>query len=346
VPSILRSIFAYHRYVRDYFDIAYNFAIDDFGRIWEARAGGVDQAVIGAHAGGYNAESTGVVVLGSFMAVAPPPAALEALARLLAWKLSLHGVPSLGRVPVQVAADGAAYTPFAPGARVSLPRIAGHRDGDQTSCPGDALYARLPSIRPRVAGLAGAPLRLTIGGPQAPVSPGTSITLTGRLASVDTGAPVPGAPLELQQIGPRGGETTIAALATDSDGGWSFVVSAAQNTLLRALHRAAPAAVSDAVAVSVAPALTLTVDAAAPLSVSGTVTPAGPPVTVDVYRVSAAGRRRLVAAKRLTAAGGSFHARLRQPPAGRYVLIARTAESARYAAGASSPVELTLPPGH
>ncbi len=56
VPAILLSLFAYHRYVRDYFDIAYNFAVDAFGRIWEARAGGIDQPVIGAHAGGYNAE--------------------------------------------------------------------------------------------------------------------------------------------------------------------------------------------------------------------------------------------------------------------------------------------------
>ena len=93
VPSILRSIFVYHRYVRGYFDIAYNFAIDEFGRIWEARAGGVDLPVIGAHAGGYNQESTGMVVLGSFMNIVPSAAAIGALEQLLAWKLSLHGVP-------------------------------------------------------------------------------------------------------------------------------------------------------------------------------------------------------------------------------------------------------------
>jgi hypothetical protein len=59
VPSILRSIFDYHRYVRGFHDIAYNFMIDAFGRIWEARAGGIDLPVIGAQAGGYNAVSTG-----------------------------------------------------------------------------------------------------------------------------------------------------------------------------------------------------------------------------------------------------------------------------------------------
>ena len=34
VPGILFGIFAYHVYVRGYWDIAYNFAVDEFGRIW------------------------------------------------------------------------------------------------------------------------------------------------------------------------------------------------------------------------------------------------------------------------------------------------------------------------
>ena len=164
VPSILQSIFDYHVYVRGFWDIAYNFAVDAFGRIWEARAGGVDLPVVGAHAGGYNQESTGMVVLGTFTDVVPSPAAIGALEHLLAWKLSLHGVPALGRVTVEVAPYDAFYTPFAPGAHVSLPRIAGHRDGDTTDCPGNAFYARLPSIRPPVAGLAGKPARATIVG--------------------------------------------------------------------------------------------------------------------------------------------------------------------------------------
>ena len=52
VPALLLAIYDYHRYTRGYFDIAYNFVIDAFGRIWEARAGGIDEPVIGAHAGG------------------------------------------------------------------------------------------------------------------------------------------------------------------------------------------------------------------------------------------------------------------------------------------------------
>jgi hypothetical protein len=119
-----------------------------------ARAGGIDEAVIGAQAGGYNLESTGVAVLGTFSDVVAPPAAIAALERLLAWKLLLHGLPTLGNVTVEVDPAAAFYTPFRPGAQVSLPRIAGHRDGDLTDCPGNAFYARLPAIRRRAAALA------------------------------------------------------------------------------------------------------------------------------------------------------------------------------------------------
>ena len=270
VPSILRSIFVYHRYVRGYFDIAYNFAIDEFGRIWEARAGGVDLPVIGAHAGGYNQESTGMVVLGSFTDVVPSAAAIGALEQLLAWKLSLHGIPALGRVTVEVAPDAAFYTPFRPGAHVSLPRVAGHRDGDETSCPGNAFYARLPSIRPRAAALAGTPARATITAPAAPASAGTAVTVTGLLTDLGTGGPLAGAPIELQTIGPHT-EQTIATLTTAADGSWSNTFTPTENTLLRALHRAAPAAVSDVTLIAVEPTLTLSVVSSAPLAVSGTV---------------------------------------------------------------------------
>ncbi len=246
VPSILHSIFDYHRYVRGYFDIAYNFAVDEFGRIWEARAGGVDLPVIGAHAGGYNAESTGMVVLGSFTGVAPSAAAIGALEQLLAWKLSLHGIPVLGRTTVEVAPEAAFYTPFAPGAHVSLPRIAGHRDGDQTSCPGNAFYDRLPSIRPRVAGLTGTPAKATITAPTPPVPSGTAVTVTGGLTDLGSRAPLAGAPIELQVITPHA-EQTVATLTTDANGGWSYTFTPTQNTLLRALHRPGPATVSDVV---------------------------------------------------------------------------------------------------
>ena len=163
VPAMLRAIYVFHRYVNGWNDIGYNFVIDSYGRIFEARAGGVEEPVVGAHAGGYNLLSTGIAVLGSFMSVPISALARRALEALIAWKLSLHGVPALGRVSVKVNPAGASYSRFPANAHVSLPRIAGHRDGDATDCPGNVLYAELPAIRAGVARLAGEPARVDAG---------------------------------------------------------------------------------------------------------------------------------------------------------------------------------------
>lgn len=233
VPAMLLAIYAFHRYVRGWHDIGYNFLIDLYGRIWEGRAGGIDQAVVGAQAGGYNLVSTGVAVLGTFTSVVPSPAAIDSLQHLLAWKLALHGVPTLGRVTVRVDPKDAYYTPFKPGALVSLPRVAGHRDGDSTDCPGNAFYARLPAIRPRIAALAGAPAELTLR-----ARPGG---LGGRLTQ--NGLPIPSAPVELHQLR---GDVLLAEATTAPDGSFVFPRRRARTPVrLRALHPQPPVVVSE-----------------------------------------------------------------------------------------------------
>ena len=62
----------------------------------------------------------------------------NAFKRVLAWKLSLAGIPATGTV----VANG---KPFQ--------RISGHRDGFPTVCPGRYLYAELPQIRAGAAAL-------------------------------------------------------------------------------------------------------------------------------------------------------------------------------------------------
>ncbi len=339
VPAMLLSIYHFHRDVRGWNDIGYNFAIDAFGRIWEARAGGIDEAVIGAQAGGYNLVSTGVAVLGSFMDVVPSAAAIGALERLLAWKLSLHGVPALGRVTVEVDPADAFFTPFAPGAHVSLPRVAGHRDGDSTSCPGNAFYARLPSIRPRVAALAGVPAAVTLTATPAVATPGSAVTLSGRMRELG-GAPVGGAPIEVQQVTARGAKT-IATTTTAADGFWNAALGPAANLLLRALHRPAPATVSNVAFLGVRPAVTLNVDSVSPLRVSGTVIPSKRAVTIDLYAL-VHGRRRLVTSKRVAVKQGRFAARIRSRRHGPSLLVARAAPDAHTVAGASPAVRVAL----
>ena len=66
---MLRAIYVFHRYVNGWNDIGYNFVVDLYGRIFEARAGGIDEPVVGAQAGGYNLVSTGIAVLGTFTSV-------------------------------------------------------------------------------------------------------------------------------------------------------------------------------------------------------------------------------------------------------------------------------------
>ncbi len=68
--------------------------------------------------------------------------------------------------------------------------------------------------------------------------------------------------------------------------------------------------------------------------------PAVRPVTVALYKV-VRGRRKLIASKRLPAAGGQFRARLNTRGPGRYVVIAQTAASVQYAAASSAPVTVT-----
>jgi hypothetical protein len=223
VPAMLRSIYQFHRFGRGWHDIGYNFVIDRFGRIWEARAGGIDEPVIGAQAGGYNAYSTGIAILGSYGSERISATALSALERLLAWKLSLHGAPCEGRVTVRVTAKGAVYSRFPAGARVSLPRVAGHRDADSTDCPGDALYGQLTGTRHGAARLAGSPCRLTL---EALIGAGGLPSgVIGSLRRLD-GTPVAGAAVAIQRRlvshrGQRVSERTLKQVATDAGGRFS-----------------------------------------------------------------------------------------------------------------------------
>ena len=145
---IVRSIQDYHRNVLGWDDIGYNALIDRYGRIFEGRGGGLERAVIGAQAQGFNAQSTGVALIGNHGSASASPKAVKALTRYLAWKLSVHGLDPNGKAKVVSAGGESSRTPK--GSRVVLPRICGHRTSNLTACPGDALSQELPEIRRRV----------------------------------------------------------------------------------------------------------------------------------------------------------------------------------------------------
>ncbi len=150
VPALLRGVQAYHMDANGWNDIGYNFAVDRFGRVWEARAGGVENAVVGGHARGFNTRSTGVTVLGNHDTARPSAATVEAVAYLLAWKFAIHDVDVRTSVAFR-AGEGSPKYP--PGSVVTLNRIVGHRDVGLTACPGQYLYPHLDSIRARARAL-------------------------------------------------------------------------------------------------------------------------------------------------------------------------------------------------
>ncbi len=145
VPALIRGIYAYHVVAEGWCDIGYNFLVDQFGRVWEGRYGGITRAVIGAHAGGFNTNSTGIAMIGDYTSVTPSAALQAALGRLLAWKLSLTYADPVGAT--SLVSGGGPDTAHPAGQVVALNVISGHRDADQTSCPGNAGYAILPALR-------------------------------------------------------------------------------------------------------------------------------------------------------------------------------------------------------
>ncbi|MEU3663831.1 N-acetylmuramoyl-L-alanine amidase [Streptomyces sp. NPDC032940] len=146
-PSVIRGIHRYHVTSMGWRDIGYNFLVDKCGKIYEGRAGGVSKPVLGAHTMGFNANSTGIAVLGTYSAKKPSSAAVKAVARLTAWKLGLHGVNPRGKTYLR-SAGGNLYRK---GKNVRLNVISGHRDGFATSCPGKQLYGKLRTARSSAA---------------------------------------------------------------------------------------------------------------------------------------------------------------------------------------------------
>lgn len=151
VPAVLRSLYRYHVVSNGWRDLGYNFAVDKCGTVYEGRAGGVSKAVLGAHTMGFNSDSMGVAVLGTYTSTAPPAAAVDAVARLTAWKLGLFGRDPRGKATLK-SGGGNRYPK---GRNVSLNVISGHRDGFATECPGKRLYNKLPTTRTTSAHLQG-----------------------------------------------------------------------------------------------------------------------------------------------------------------------------------------------
>ncbi len=117
VAGILRDVQRSHMVGQGWSDIAYNFAVDRFGGVWELRGWNVRSAAQGSSEG--NGGSLAVVMLLGQHDAPPTDAAIDAVI-LLRRELLARG----GNAPVW-----------------------GHRDWVGTACPGNDLYAALDRVR-------------------------------------------------------------------------------------------------------------------------------------------------------------------------------------------------------
>ncbi|MYR07507.1 N-acetylmuramoyl-L-alanine amidase [Gordonia sp. SID5947] len=148
--EIVRGIYAYHARTLNWCDIGYNVLVDKYGQIFEGAFGGLDRNVEGTHTGGFNKSSIGVSMIGNLDQVAPTPPMISSVARFLRWRLGKAGVnPSS---TTQLTAEAFTDSKFPAGAVTSLPAISGHRDYNNTSCPGELGYGALTAIRSMVGG--------------------------------------------------------------------------------------------------------------------------------------------------------------------------------------------------
>jgi SpoIID/LytB domain protein len=144
VPALIRAMYAFHVRSLGWCDIGYQLLVDRFGRIWEGRKGSTTGFVMGAQAGGFNAETTGVAVIGTFTSVPFSAAARSAVTTAVAWE----GQRSLFDPSTTTTLRSAGSTKYAAGVVVTTSRTLGHRDLSLTDCPGDVAYTdQLPSIR-------------------------------------------------------------------------------------------------------------------------------------------------------------------------------------------------------
>jgi hypothetical protein len=347
---MVRGICLYHRNSNHWNDIGYNFLVDKYGQVFEGRAGGIDAAVVGAQAQGYNAQSTGIANLGTFSTTGQTPAGLDALARLLSWKLAVHAVPPVGTV--QVTSTGGSLNRYPAGARVTLQRISGHRDGDATACPGNGLYAQLPQLRQMVTGgplPVRASLAFTATSPH--ITYGTKAAFTARLTGPG-GGPVPGQPVEVELLGRTGSWNALHTLKTDFGGGATTNVRLTYNHVFRARFAGIPGlsgAQSKPVTIGVRPRVSARLKASAAavihpgtrVIVEGKIKPAKHSAILLVDRLGPNDKRR-VGRRAVRVRSGRARASFLFERRGRYAVRFAVLADTRNLAARSEPVSIRV----
>ncbi|MEZ3177905.1 peptidoglycan recognition protein [Streptomyces pimonensis] len=275
-PAVVRGIYAYHVKQLGWKDLGYNFLVDKCGTVYEGRKGGVDRPVMGAHAYGFNSETTGIAVLGTYTSTAPSTAAMTSVARIAAWKLGQYGVDPTSTATLTAGDSGRSHSgkTWAKGGRLTLPAIHGHRDGYNTQCPGDAFYDKLATVRARAGGpVSGLTLKSVTGA-------GTSgtTTYTRAAVTVNWSATIPAALIAKYELLVDG--EAVATAAGTATSAKATLAAGTHRVAVRAVHqsdRTTTTAAATVVAETTVPAFTTKPNLALR---TGTVNTAAVPLTL------------------------------------------------------------------
>lgn len=145
--AAVRAIWDFHANTRGWGDVGYNYLVDGNGNAYQGRLGG-DNAV-GGHVLDYNRGSLGVALLGCFDgsttcrqlnggAVGPSNQLISGLTSLLSNKATGFEIDPWG---------SNSFCDVNGQNCLNLPTITGHRDANQTSCPGELTVQKLQQIR-------------------------------------------------------------------------------------------------------------------------------------------------------------------------------------------------------
>ena len=117
----MRQMQAYHIDSNGWCDIGYHFVVSQSGKIYQGRS---DERRPGAHVANQNGGNIGVSFIGNYQADQPPTAQIEAGQRILAWIRETYSITW------------------------DTAHVKGHRQwpGQNTSCPGSNLLAKLPEL--------------------------------------------------------------------------------------------------------------------------------------------------------------------------------------------------------
>ncbi len=196
----VRGIYAYDTQGLGWADIAYNFLVDKWGRVYEGRAGSMTEPVRAAHSMGFNTDTMGIAAMGNYETTSAPTAMVDSLAKVAGWKLSQYGVSPSGTS--QLTSQGGTGAKYAAGVTVALSSIHAHQNTSYTLCPGKYLSPLMGTIRSKAAAHVTTPAPIPTP-PPAPVATSKLYDAYGKLtlAAGATGWSVRDLQLELNRRG-------------------------------------------------------------------------------------------------------------------------------------------------